>query len=116
LNDGGATFAGPAAAPIRVTGIADGTTEFDAVNYRQLRALEKLMSQGIASTAAMANVPQVDQDKTFSVGIGVGGFNSQSAFAVGASYRFLPNAVLKGSLGTSNSGKTAIGVGASMSW
>jgi hypothetical protein len=116
LTDNQAKFSNPAGADIKVTGVADGNADPDAVNYRQLKALEKLMSQGIASTAAMANVPQVDQDKTFSVGLGVGTYNSQSAFALGASYRFLPNAVVKGSIGTSTGKQPVFGIGASMSW
>jgi autotransporter adhesin len=79
--------------------------------------LEKLVSQGIASTTAIANIPQVDQDKTFAVGVGVGSFNSQSAVAVGATFRPMPNAVLKASVGTGGSGgKVVFGAGAAMSF
>jgi autotransporter adhesin len=75
------------------------------------------VSKGIASTTAIANIPQVDQDKTFAVGLGVGSYNSQTAVAIGMTYRPMPNAVLKASVGTSGSGgKTVFGAGAAMSF
>ncbi|MDP1705842.1 MAG: hypothetical protein Q8L42_14130, partial [Sulfurimicrobium sp.] len=77
LNDAGATFANSTTgAPATITGIADGKSDFDAVNFRQLQAVgdgiesrvesfviqqleeSKLeLSAGIAATAAMANIP-----------------------------------------------------------
>jgi hypothetical protein len=116
LNDGGANFANNGSgAPVRVTGIADGTTSFDAVNFQQFKALEKKLSSGVASTTAIANIPQVDQDKTFAVGVGVGNYNGQTAVAVGMTYRPMPNAVLKVSAST-GSGSTVFGGGAAMSF
>jgi autotransporter adhesin len=35
----------------------------------------------------MANIPQVDQGKTFSVGAGVSSFMGANALAIGATYR-----------------------------
>jgi len=118
LNDTGATFANTVTGgAARVTGVADGVTTFDAVNFGQLQNLEKQMSKGIAATTAIANIPQVDQDKTFAVGVGVGTFNSQTAVAIGMTYRPMPNAVLKASFGTgSGAGKTVFGAGAAMSF
>jgi hypothetical protein len=116
LSNGGAAFSNSSSgAPVRVTGVADGTTSFDAVNYQQLKALEKKMSQGVASTTAIANIPQVDQDKTFAVGMGVANFNGETALAVGMTYRPMPNAVLKASV-SAGSGQTVFGGGAAMSF
>jgi hypothetical protein len=116
LNDTGATFASNTGAlPVQVHGVADGTTSFDAVNYQQLKALEKKLSQGVASTTAIANIPQVDQDKTFAVGMGVANYNGQTAIAVGMTYRPMPNAVLKVSA-SAGSGSTVFGGGAAMSF
>ncbi|MCL4471819.1 MAG: YadA C-terminal domain-containing protein [Gammaproteobacteria bacterium] len=66
----------------------------------------------------MANIPQVDQAKTFAVGVGLGSFRNQSALALGASYRISQNAVIKASASTSTGGHdaTVYGVGAGFSW
>lgn len=138
LDDTGISFASFGGA-VRVHGVADGVAPTDAVNKRQLDALsnqvgqfdgrmtnlenrvdkmDKRMSAGIASTMAAVNIPQVDSDKTFSMGVGLGSYNSESALAVGASYRMAPDAVLKASVasGSGSGSKAAFGVGAAMSW
>jgi hypothetical protein len=140
MDDSGITFATAfGLAPVRVHGVADGVAPTDAVNKRQLDALstqvdqfdgristlenrvdkmDKRMSAGIASTMAAVNIPQVDSDKTFALGVGMGSYNSESALAVGASYRVAPDAVLKASVasGSGSGSKAAFGVGAAMSW
>jgi hypothetical protein len=115
LNDNGATFSNPAnGASVQVHGVADGTSDFDVVNYRQLMQI----AAGVASTSAMANIPQVDQNKTFSVGVGLGNFQGQTAVALGASYRAAPNTVYKASISTTSgsSRTTVFGTGAAFSW
>jgi hypothetical protein len=98
-------------APIQVHGVADGTSGFDAVNVRQLGA-------GVASVSAMTNIPQLDTGKVFAVGVGYGYHLGQSALAVGGTFRFNPNTVIKSSLavGTGSQAKPAFGIGAAMSW
>ena len=103
-------------APLRVTGIADGQNQYDAVNFGQFQELEKDMSRGISGTAAMANIPQVDQGKSFSVGVGVGGFNGETAVAIGGSARVAKDGILKASVGFSGSGNTTWGVGGGWNW
>ncbi len=129
LNDTGATFATDGGNTV-VTGVADGSSQYDAVNYGQLmevadqivnldqrfEEVEELASRGIASTAAMANIPQVEKDKTFSLGAGVGSYNGYGALAIGGSYRMAPNAVLKGSVARGGHGRTTYGIGAAVSW
>ena len=115
LNDNGATFSNSAnGAPIQVHGVADGTSDFDAVNYRQLRGV----AAGVAGTSAMANIPQVDQNKTLAVGVGLGNFQGMTALALGGSYRAGTNAVLKASVSTVGGIKksTVVGAGAGFSW
>lgn len=63
-------------------GVNDGTSNFDAVNVSQF-------SSAMASVTAMANIPQVDQDKTYAYGVGVGGFMGKTALAAGVTYRSL---------------------------
>jgi hypothetical protein len=116
LDDNGATFRNTFnGGPARVTGVADGASDFDAVNYRQLRQV----AAGVSGTSAMANIPQVDQNKKFAVGAGLGSFQGMTALALGASYRFAPSAVVKASLASSsgaNNKNTVYGIGAGFSW
>jgi autotransporter adhesin len=113
LNDNGATFSNAASgAPTRVTGVANGAGDFDAVNVRQF-------SSAVAGVAASANIPGVDTNKTASVGVGLGSYMNSQALAFGGSYRFSDNGVLRASLATGlNTGgsKTSFGVGAGWSW
>lgn len=107
----------------RLSGVADGINDFDAVNMRQLRGLERninrvetLASRGIAGVAALASIPQVEQGKTFSLGAGVGSYNGYQAIAVGGSGRITQNTIVKASVATSAHGKPTFGAGISYSW
>lgn len=112
MDDNGATFSNSATgAPVQVHGVKDGTADYDAVNVRQF-------SSAIASVTAMANIPQVDQNKIVAVGVAMGSFMGKSALAAGISYRFTKNGVLKGSVSTAmnSSESTAVGIGAAWSY
>ena len=116
MNSSGATFSNASGGPIKVTGVANGTSKYDAVNYGQLQDVERLASRGIASVTAMTNIPQVEQGKTFSVGAGIGSYNGYQALAVGASGRITENLIFKASVGSSENGHAAFGGGVSYSW
>ena len=94
-----------------VTGVADGRSDFDAVNFRQLRNIA-------ASSAAMANMPGVDANKDFSVGMGLGHHEGETAYAVGVGYRPGNDSMVRASVASGMRGfsKPTIGVGASFSW
>lgn len=112
LNDNGATFTNAqTGGPIQVHGIADGTGDFDAVNIRQF-------GSAISSVSAMANIPEVAVDKTFSLGLGYGNYMNYKSLALGGRFRFSRNVVLKTSLAknTRGIGHTTIGLGAAWSW
>ena len=113
LNDNGATFSNAATgAPTRVTGVANGSGDFDAVNVRQF-------SSAVAGVAASANIPGLDTNKAVSVGVGMGSFMNSQALAFGGSYRFSDKGVLRASLATglnNGGGKTSFGIGAGWSW
>jgi hypothetical protein len=79
LDDSGATFQNSAGSPVRVTGVADGSSDYDAVNYRQL----KKAYSGIASASALAAIPSPVPGKNFSLGVGYGHFEASDAFAIG---------------------------------
>jgi hypothetical protein len=118
MANGRATFAGANTSPITVTGIADGQNQFDAVNFGQFQQLEKDMSRGISGATAVANIPQVDQGKPVALGIGVGGFNGETAFAIGGSARVAKDGVIKASVGFAGGGgsNTVWGVGGVWNW
>ncbi|MFT3847144.1 MAG: YadA-like family protein [Propionivibrio sp.] len=115
LDDNGARFSNATnGAPVKVTGVADGTEDFDAVNFRQLKGV----AAGVAGTSAMANIPQVDQNKRFAVGLGLGNFQSMTAVALGASYRAAENVAVRVSASTVGgiSKSTVVGAGVGISW
>ena len=119
LNDNGATFSNSSnGRPIQVHGVADGTSNFDAVNVQQLNAVK----QGIAGVAAMNNIPALSADKQFNIGLGIGGFDGQTSFALGANARITENLTAKASVGhafssnNSNINDTTWGVGAALAW
>jgi predicted acyltransferase (DUF342 family) len=91
LNDGGATFANSSTGnPVRVTGIANGVNDYDAVNVRQLRVYEDAVDKaniGIASVSALAAIPGTMPCKRFAVGAGYGYFEHESAIAIGIKAR-----------------------------
>ena len=119
LGNNGATFSNSRTGrPIQVHGVADGTLGNDAVNVRQLNAVK----MGIAGTAAMSNIPALEANKHFNVGVGVGGFDGENAFAVGASARISDNLTTRASFSHamssngSNVDDTSWGLGAAYSW
>lgn len=117
LDDSGATFANAeTGAPARVTGVANGTFGYDAVNYGQLRARDGQVSRGIAAATAMANIPPIDQGKTFAVGVGVGHFNGNTVLAVSGNYRASSNATFRASAALRGGRERTLGAGAAFSW
>jgi hypothetical protein len=116
LNDNGARFSNASGGPARVTGVADASSAYDAVNYRQFTNGMERVQGGVASSAAMSNIPQVEPGKNFSMGLGYGNFISQHATALGASARLREDTVIKASLASSTEGDATVGVGASYSW
>jgi hypothetical protein len=112
LDDGGATFTNmPTGGPARVTGVANGTRRYDAVNYGQL----KETYGGIASVAAMANIPDPAPGKAYSIGLGFGNFEGENAFALGGAARLSESVSLQASIGHSDDNHT-VGAGVGFSW
>jgi autotransporter adhesin len=100
----------------KITGVANGTAPGDAVNFGQLQDTRKMLSGGIASAAAMSNIPLVETNKQFAVGVGLGGYDGQSAIAFGASVRANPSTVFRASIAGGSASKTTVGAGMSFSW
>lgn len=78
-------------------------------------ANRKRAAAGIAGVAAMANIPEVNSHQTFSLGVGVGGFDGQQAVAVGASARVNNNLTVKASVAANNE-EVVWGAGAAIGW
>ncbi|MBF0490409.1 MAG: YadA-like family protein, partial [Candidatus Omnitrophica bacterium] len=119
LDDTGATFANTTTGggPARVTGVADGASQYDAVNFGQLQGIAKKSYGGIASVAAMANIPAPAPGHDYSIGIGYGNYLGEDAYAFGAKAIVGKNRniTLSASIGVVNKTPTT-GVGASYSF
>ena len=120
-----------------IANVADAVADADAVNKRQLDAVQssgqaytdarvdqvqqqisdvsKSAYSGVAAATALTMIPGVDSDKKFAMGMGVGTFKGQSAVAIGASARLNQRLTIKAGVGTSASG-TTVGAGAAWQW
>jgi hypothetical protein len=120
LDDAGARFENAATgAPTRVTGIADGVSDYDAVNMKQYRKLDNKIEdtqQGVAAIAAMTNIPALEPDRRFGLGVGVGYFEGNNALAGSASLRATERVSVKASLSAGSRGTAAMGGGVTFSW
>jgi len=99
----------------QINNLAKGTSKYDAVNKGQLDDVENTSSEGIAAVAAMAAIPGAIPGKRYSVGVGAGYFNSESALAIGGYAQVTDSITVSASAGFT-SDETAGGVGASFSW
>jgi len=70
---------------------------------------------GIAAATALAMIPNIDQDKTMSIGVGGASYQGYAAAAVALNLRVTQNLVLKAGAGTTRSG-TVYGANASYRW
>lgn len=112
LSDDGATFTNTTTGgPAHVTGISNGYSKYDAVNFGQLREAYG----GIAAVAAMANIPAPPPGKQFSIGVGFGNFEGENAFALGGAARLTDNVSFQASIGQSDDNST-VGAGVGFSW
>jgi hypothetical protein len=73
-------------------------------------------SAAISGVAAMANIPQVIQGQTFSVGAGAGTTDGESALAVGFSARATEHVVVKASVSDDTQQNFVVGGGVSYGW
>ncbi|BFU61648.1 hypothetical protein THUN1656_04100 [Rodentibacter abscessus] len=121
--------------PAKITNVAAGEAPTDAVNVSQLNKVagklenkigrldgkinknKKQSNAGIASVAAMANIPQVFIPGKSGVGVGVGARDGQSAIAVGYS-RASDNGkhIIKFSAGMDSQSKSTFGAGYMYQW
>ncbi len=116
----------------RLQNITAANIGTDAVNLTQVNSLiassmrsfasqaqvnenHLLAQSGIAGVSAIANIPALELNKKFSVGIGVGHYITASAIAISAQSRIAENIVLKLS-GSSAMGNVVTGAGLGISF
>ena len=120
----------------KIVNVADGTEDYDAVNVRQLNAVETKIGQvnnqfahvntrlnrtdlrinrAGASAAALASLKpaQLGEDDKFALSLGVGSYKNAQAMAMGAVFKLAENVLLN--VAGSFSGSEKI-VGAGVSW
>ena len=71
---------------------------------------------GSASAMAQANIPQVQESQQFAVGAGVGGYDSQNAISVGASFHASRATIVKMSVSDDSQSNFGYGAGVSVGW
>jgi hypothetical protein len=125
LNDNGATFSTPSGAPAKVTGVADGTSKYDAVNFGQLQALSSDIGNvaeraysGISQASAMASIPAPMAGHHYSVGMGSGFYAGQQAIAFGGKADVGEHIRLSAAMGTGmgSTSQMSANAGAGFSW
>ncbi|MDH5514100.1 MAG: YadA C-terminal domain-containing protein, partial [Gammaproteobacteria bacterium] len=96
------------------TNIATNTTNI-AKNSTRIDDLEDESRSGIAAVAAMAAIPAPMNGRKFSVGLGAGHFNGESAIAAGFNARLTDSMTLTGGVG-GNGDEVATSLGIGFSW
>ncbi|BCQ24158.1 YadA C-terminal domain-containing protein [Caballeronia sp. NK8] len=81
---------------------------------RKISHVGRTAYSGIAA-AAMAMIPNIDQDKTMSIDMGGASYQGYAAAAVALNLRVTKNLVMKAGVGTSRNG-TVYGANASYRW
>ncbi len=88
--------------------------KFDNVE-RKIAKNAKQANAGIASVAAMSNIPYSTKTR-FSAGIGLGNYKSAKAIAAGAQYQVKQNLNLRGSVSWNNASSAVVGAGIAFGW
>jgi autotransporter adhesin len=103
----------------QLTNVAAGTKGTDAVNLNQMNqavgGVARKAYSGIAAATALTMIPDVDANKTLSIGIGGGTFQGYAATAIGGTARITQNIKVRVGAGWSAAG-TTVGAGASYQW
>ncbi|MBM3074677.1 YadA C-terminal domain-containing protein, partial [Lelliottia sp. RWM.1] len=94
---------------------SDTDKNFSKMNNR-IDENRQRASAAISGVAAMANIPQVIQGQTFSIGAGVGSTDGESAAAVGFSARAGERVIVKASVSDDTQQNFVIGGGVSYGW
>ncbi|MFU2317521.1 YadA C-terminal domain-containing protein [Rahnella sp. PCH160] len=77
---------------------------------------KKEAAAGSASAMAQANIPQVQESQQFAVGAGIGGYDSENALSVGASFHAGQATIVKMSVSDDSQDNVGYGAGVSIGW
>jgi hypothetical protein len=104
--------------------VGGGVVGTDAVNLSQLQGVQNQLNnqynslsstvqvnrieaqRGIASVSALNGIPGLDPNSKFGFGVGVGSYKGQTAFAVGANFRFSEHVTGKLGIGSASGDTT----------
>lgn len=100
----------------RITGLEQKTNRNFGALRNQVERNKKHADAGIASVAAMANLPQLTESARFSAGVGVGARSSQQAIAVGLSSRLSHSVIGKASVASDTNSGWTVGAGVAVQW
>ncbi|HGO5823020.1 TPA: YadA-like family protein [Mannheimia haemolytica] len=115
----------------RISNVADGRADSDAVNMRQLNQVKSDVSRldskinrvehklraGVAQANAVANIPQVTKNGGNGIGVGVANYHGESAVSIG--YSGLSDNgkhIIKGSVSVDSRGSSGAGAGYMYQW
>ncbi len=91
-------------------------TAYDSMD-KKIDRNAKQSNAGIASVAAMSNIPYAySPDSTFSAGLGVGNYRNGNAIAAGGQYRVTKNTNVRASVSWNNTDSAVVGGGIAINW
>lgn len=102
--------------------VASNTQQLNKLNSNfsnlksQVNENKKQASAGVSGAMAMSNIPQVLQMQSFAVGAGVGGYDGESAVAVGFSARLSQRITMKATVSDDTASNIGYGAGMSIGW
>lgn len=82
----------------------------------QVNDNQKEAAAGSASAMAQANIPQVQESQQFAAGAGIGGYDSENALFVGASFHAGQATIVKMSVSDDSQSNVGYGAGVSVGW
>ena len=103
----------------RITNVADGVNDYDAVNMRQYNFLDnkvntldrKVNGMGAMTSAMSALVPNGRSAKNTQVSLGLGNYQGATAFAVGAFHYIDDDVLLNAAVSHEREAGTAVRAG-----
>ncbi|HIB8970463.1 adhesin, partial [Proteus mirabilis] len=111
----GSLYAGNKLNTDNINAIRNDLSHFKNETNNRFYKVEKRANQGIASVAAMSNLPFNDA-ATFSTAMGIGNYRNATAFAWGMQYRINENVKVKASTAWNDANNWVSAGGIGISW
>lgn len=100
----------------RITGLEQKTNRDFATMGKRIDKVQDKANAGVSAAFASAGIPQVTDGQRFAMGAGVGGYEGESALAVGFSTRISHAVVLKASVASDSQSGFGYNAGVSVGW